>query len=167
MGASASSSLSLDMTPEVRDSLLSELLAKCEEVLSENPDNRCCKHAIQYLNSDEGKNMSNEGKLVIYEWLFLMQVNFVNHRIIKCQQWLTRWIEQIADFVVFSADAMTFYKCIRTGVDNPDSGLGCYAMTPTDYSKFGGFFDKVIRDYHGDESGSKKHETDWDTDDAD
>eukprot|EP00957_Ditylum_brightwellii_P204369 15338896-Ditylum_brightwellii.AAC.1 len=40
-------------------------------------------------------------------------------------------------------------------------------MTPTDYSKFGGFFDKVIRDYHGDESGSKKHETDWDTDDAD
>jgi len=67
MGASASSSLSLDMTPEVRDSLLSELLAKCEEVLSENPDNRCCKHAIQYLNSDEGKNMSNEGKLVIYE----------------------------------------------------------------------------------------------------
>uniref|UniRef100_A0A7S4QQL5 Phosphagen kinase C-terminal domain-containing protein n=1 Tax=Ditylum brightwellii TaxID=49249 RepID=A0A7S4QQL5_9STRA len=62
---------------------------------------------------------------------------------------------------------MTFYKCIRTGVDNPDSGLGCYAMTPTDYSKFGGFFDKVIRDYHGDESGSKKHETDWDTDDAD
>eukprot|EP00957_Ditylum_brightwellii_P103320 7874299-Ditylum_brightwellii.AAC.1 len=69
------------MTPEVRDSLLSELLAKCKEVLSENPNNRCCKHAIQYLNSDEGKNMSNE-------------------------------------------DAMTFYKCIRTGVDNPDSGLG-------------------------------------------
>ncbi|KAL7465275.1 hypothetical protein ACHAXS_005612 [Conticribra weissflogii] len=39
-------------------------------------------------------------------------------------------------------------------------------MTPLDYSKFGGFFDKVIRDYHGDESGDKKHITDWNVDDA-
>ncbi|EED88979.1 predicted protein [Thalassiosira pseudonana CCMP1335] len=34
-------------------------------------------------------------------------------------------------------------------------------MTPIDYSKFGGFFDKVIRDYHGDESEEKKHLSDW------
>ena len=34
-------------------------------------------------------------------------------------------------------------------------------MTPNDYSKYQGFFDKVIRDYHGDETGSKKHETNW------
>ena len=61
---------------------------------------------------------------------------------------------------------MTFYKCIKTGIDNPDSGLGCYAMTPNDYSKFGGFFDKVIRDYHGDETGTKKHITDWKTGDV-
>lgn len=66
-----------------------------------------------------------------------------------------------------SLDLMTFYKCIKTGLDNPDSGLGCYAMTPKDYSKFGAFFDKVIRDYHGDESGDKKHITDWNVDDAD
>jgi hypothetical protein len=56
------------------------------------------------------------------------------------------------------------WKCARTGIENEDSGLGCYAMTPNDYSKFGGFFDKVIRDYHGDETGQKKHETDWNTD---
>ncbi len=56
---------------------------------------------------------------------------------------------------------------MKTGIDNPDSGLGCYAMTPEDYSKFGGFFDSVIRDYHGDETGSKKHETDWDTEGKD
>lgn len=36
-------------------------------------------------------------------------------------------------------------------------------MTPLDYQKFSGFFDKVIRDYHGDESGCKKHVTDWTT----
>ena len=35
-------------------------------------------------------------------------------------------------------------------------------MTPADYTKFGGFFNKVIRDYHGDESGEAKHVTDWD-----
>lgn len=37
-------------------------------------------------------------------------------------------------------------------------------MTTQDYKNFPGFFDKVIRDYHGDESGSKVHITDWTTD---
>eukprot|EP00804_Cyclotella_cryptica_P025100 CCRYP_016554-RA/>CCRYP_016554-RA protein AED:0.48 eAED:0.63 QI:0/0/0/1/0/0/2/0/75 len=40
-------------------------------------------------------------------------------------------------------------------------------MTTTSYSKFGGFFDKVIRDYHGDEYGNKKHITDWDVEGSD
>ena len=41
-------------------------------------------------------------------------------------------------------------------------------MTPTDYSKFSGFFDKVIRDYHlGDPAAEKTHLTDWNTDDVD
>jgi creatine kinase len=40
-------------------------------------------------------------------------------------------------------------------------------MTPDDYSNFGGFFDPLIRDYHGDNTGSKKHETNWETDNAD
>lgn len=63
---------------------------------------------------------------------------------------------------------MTWYQCIRSGIENIDSGLGCYAMTPEDYSKFGGFFDKVIRDYHlGDPSAEKVHVTDWNTDGAD
>jgi len=34
-------------------------------------------------------------------------------------------------------------------------------MTPNDYDKFNNFFDKVIRDYHGDKSGKKKHKTNW------
>jgi hypothetical protein len=54
------------------------------------------------------------------------------------------------------------YRCTLTGVDNADSGLGCYAMKPTDYDTFSKFFDAVIREYHGDETGEKKHETDWD-----
>jgi len=118
MGASSSSLVSLDMSKDTLDGLKAELLAKCEDILSKNSENRCCKYVIDYLNTDEGKNLSNE-------------------------------------------DAITFFKCIKTGIDNPESGLGCYAMTPNDYSKYQGFFDKVIRDYHGDETGSKKHETNW------
>ena len=68
---------------------------------------------------------------------------------------------------MLTIDLMTFYKCIKTGLDNPDSGLGCYAMTPLDYSKFGAFFDKVIRDYHGDGTGDKKHITDWNVEGSD
>ena len=87
--------------------------------LPQQPGNRCCKYLIPYLESDEGKALSDD-------------------------------------------DLMTFYCCVRTGIDNPDSGLGCYAQTPADLEKYGGFFNKVIRDYHGDESGEKVHETNWD-----
>ena len=52
------------------------------------------------------------------------------------------------------------WQCIKTGIENPDSGLGCYAMRPSDYKTYAPFFDAVIQDYH---SGSpeSKHETDW------
>merc|ERR1719471_2073413 len=55
----------------------------------------------------------------------------------------------------------TFIKCVRTGVENPTSGLGCYAMAPDDYDKYNSFFDKVIREYHSADP-SAKHVTDWD-----
>uniref|UniRef100_A0A7S3AEH5 Arginine kinase n=1 Tax=Haptolina ericina TaxID=156174 RepID=A0A7S3AEH5_9EUKA len=61
------------------------------------------------------------------------------------------------------ADRSAFWKCVRTGVDNPDSGLGCYAMKPDDYTKFKPFFGQVIGDYHKDDkSCTLKHVTDWD-----
>jgi len=51
--------------------------------------------------------------------------------------------------------------CVRTGFENADSGLGCYAMAPDDYETFAPFFDPVIRDYHG-ASADSVHVTDWD-----
>ncbi|GBG24609.1 Creatine kinase B-type [Hondaea fermentalgiana] len=63
---------------------------------------------------------------------------------------------------VSEEDQKVLYRCCVTGVENPDSGLGCYAMKPADYATFKPFFDKVIREYHGDETGSKEHVTDWD-----
>lgn len=53
------------------------------------------------------------------------------------------------------------YKCALTGVENPTSGLGAYAMTPSDYKTFRKFFDPLIRDYHGAKK-KDKHVTDWD-----
>jgi hypothetical protein len=50
---------------------------------------------------------------------------------------------------------------VRTGFENADSGLGCYAMAPEDYDEFAPFFDKVIQDYHG-ATAESVHETDWD-----
>ena len=62
-------------------------------------------------------------------------------------------------------EAKLFFKCICTGIENPDSSLGCYAMTSSDYSKtgvMGSFFQNIVRDYHvGDTSIEKEHVTDW------
>jgi len=55
--------------------------------------------------------------------------------------------------------------CVRTGFENADSGLGCYAMAPGDYDTFAPFFDAVIRDYHG-ASADAVHVTDWDASDV-
>ena len=64
MGISASS-LTPDITPETFEGYKAELLTKCEEILVDNPGNRCCKYVIKYLEGNEGKNMSVEGKKVI------------------------------------------------------------------------------------------------------
>eukprot|EP00976_Prorocentrum_cordatum_P072947 1180905-Prorocentrum_minimum.AAC.3 len=51
--------------------------------------------------------------------------------------------------------------CCKSGYENADSGMGLYAMSPTDYDEFKPYFDKVIRDYHG-IKGELKHVNDWD-----
>eukprot|EP00515_Schizochytrium_aggregatum_P002382 CAMPEP_0202066914 /NCGR_PEP_ID=MMETSP0963-20130614/54216_1 /ASSEMBLY_ACC=CAM_ASM_000494 /TAXON_ID=4773 /ORGANISM="Schizochytrium aggregatum, Strain ATCC28209" /LENGTH=372 /DNA_ID=CAMNT_0048633621 /DNA_START=33 /DNA_END=1151 /DNA_ORIENTATION=- len=52
-------------------------------------------------------------------------------------------------------------KICRSGVENPDSGMGCYAMQPDDYDVFQPYLDKVIRDYHK-IAGEVQHVTNWD-----
>merc|ERR1719192_1202366 len=59
------------------------------------------------------------------------------------------------------ADQERLLAIVRTGFENPDSDLGCYAMAPDDYEKFNSFFDKVIREYHS-AAPDAVHETDWD-----
>ena len=41
-----------------------------------------------------------------------------------------KYLEQGYYASLTGAERDTFYQCVRTGIDNPDSGMGCYAMTP-------------------------------------
>lgn len=85
----------------------------------------------------------------------------------RCAKYCKDYLESDEGKGLAAKDLTVFYKIVKTGIDNADSSLGCYAMSPLDYSKYGGFFDKVIRDYHGDETGDKKHITDWNVEGAD
>ena len=49
--------------------------------------------------------------------------------------------------------------CAKSGLENVDSHLGCYAVDPKNYDEFATFFDKVCEDYH--HGGGKVHTTNW------
>uniref|UniRef100_A0A0G4I8I4 Arginine kinase n=1 Tax=Chromera velia CCMP2878 TaxID=1169474 RepID=A0A0G4I8I4_9ALVE len=51
-------------------------------------------------------------------------------------------------------------KICKSGADNPDSGMGMYAMNPTDYDDFQEYFDQTIKAYHKIE-GDVKHVNNW------
>jgi hypothetical protein len=58
-------------------------------------------------------------------------------------------------------DLSKLFLCAKTGLDNVESGLGCYAMGPKDYEDFGFFFDLVCNDYHDNPAGDKVHTINW------
>lgn len=51
----------------------------------------------------------------------------------------------------------TLAHCIRSGCENPDSGVGIYACDPDGYTVFAPVLDEVIKDYH--KVDSLKHPT--------
>jgi protein-arginine kinase len=57
-------------------------------------------------------------------------------------------------------DKPAFLQCCRSGIENPDSGMGCYAMQPSDYDRFKPFFSKVLADYHN-VAEDATHSNDW------
>uniref|UniRef100_A0A0G4FGF7 Arginine kinase n=1 Tax=Chromera velia CCMP2878 TaxID=1169474 RepID=A0A0G4FGF7_9ALVE len=56
-------------------------------------------------------------------------------------------------------------QIVRSGAENPDSGMGMYAMQPTDYDDFKKYFDECIKAYHK-ISGEVKHVSSWELKDA-
>eukprot|EP00658_Telonema_sp_P-2_P040231 TRINITY_DN2877_c0_g1_i12.p1 TRINITY_DN2877_c0_g1~~TRINITY_DN2877_c0_g1_i12.p1 ORF type:complete len:696 (-),score=147.53 TRINITY_DN2877_c0_g1_i12:279-2366(-) len=51
-------------------------------------------------------------------------------------------------------------QCARSGFENPDSGVGAYAMQPDDYTALSPFMDPLIREYHK-ASPDAVHVNDW------
>lgn len=55
-------------------------------------------------------------------------------------------------------------KIIASGIENPDSQMGAYAMNPKDYDEFATMLDPMIRDAHNIAAGAKiAQQHDWDT----
>eukprot|EP01083_Nonionella_stella_P135014 410707_1 len=59
------------------------------------------------------------------------------------------------------AQKKALLKIVNSGIQNADSGMGCYAMNPGDYDDFLPFFEAVIKDYHK-INGNVQHVTNWD-----
>jgi len=55
----------------------------------------------------------------------------------------------------------SFKRCILSGCQNVDSGIGCYASSHQSYNQFASLFDPIILEYHGHEK-SAKHVSDMD-----
>lgn len=58
-------------------------------------------------------------------------------------------------------DKKGLLQCCRSGIANPDSKMGVYAMQTTDYERFRPFFSSVLADNHG-VSTASKHANSWD-----
>ena len=55
-------------------------------------------------------------------------------------------------------------RIIASGIENPDSQMGAYAMDPEDYDRFAPMLDPMIRDFHGIPAAAAiAHKADWDT----
>ncbi len=55
-------------------------------------------------------------------------------------------------------------RIIASGVENPDSQMGAYAMNREDYDRFAPMLDPMIRDFHGISAQTAiAHKADWDT----
>lgn len=55
-------------------------------------------------------------------------------------------------------------RIISSGIENPDSQMGAYAMNPEDYDQFAPMLDPMIRDFHGIPAETAiAHKADWDT----
>merc|ERR1712060_65706 len=52
-------------------------------------------------------------------------------------------------------------RCCNSGIQNPESCMGCYAMNPTDYDKYYNFFKPALEKYHKVNLSEKKHINDW------
>ncbi|KAH9259602.1 hypothetical protein BASA81_002024 [Batrachochytrium salamandrivorans] len=73
----------------------------------------------------------------------------------------TKWFNESYFNSLLPELKLRLFKVVRSGAENPDSGMGCYAMYPDDYEVFAPFFSPVIKEYHK-IKGEVHHVTNWD-----
>jgi len=144
-----------------KEKLPSPLPAKLEESFQEA---EAAEERVSFKDLSSEEEVEVVSKLnTTYKFNFLEALQYVksNYPENRCAKYLTKDL-----FLSFGPkDQDILYKCCITGIENPDSGLGCYAMTPDDYAHFSTFFDPLIRDYHN-ASANAIHVTDWDISDV-
>jgi len=52
-------------------------------------------------------------------------------------------------------------NCLKSGIENEDSCMGCYALSPADYDEFKPFFGKALELYHKVDLSKTKHTNNW------
>lgn len=63
-------------------------------------------------------------------------------------------------------DQAHLLHCMNSGIENPDSEMGCYACSPRDYETFRSFFAKVVSAYHKVPEDAR-HTNNWSLDTVD
>ena len=54
-----------------------------------------------------------------------------------------------------------FLKCLNSGIENPDSQVGCYACQPDDYDVFEPYFTRLLEAYHRVDLSKVRHQNNW------
>lgn len=68
----------------------------------------------------------------------------------------TEWFKTLSE-----KDQDHLMRIVNSGVENPDSEMGCYAMAPSDYDKYKKFFKPALERYHKVNLDEKTHVNDW------
>merc|ERR1719464_1150096 len=74
---------------------------------------------------------------------------------IAAKEFSLKYFDSLSD-----TDKARFLKIVKTGAENADSGMGAYAMQPSDYDHFKPFMSRILRDYHK-VPLTVEHKTDW------
>jgi len=88
----------------------------------------------------------------------------------KIEQLKKEWPDNIAvqcfDKTYFESlsagDKVKLLECMNSGIQNPDSSMGCYACRPDDYETLKPFFKAALEKYHKVDLSKTKHTTNWD-----
>ena len=54
-----------------------------------------------------------------------------------------------------------FLQCLNSGIENPDSQVGCYACQPDDYDVFEPYFTRLLEAYHKVDLSKVRHQNNW------